>query len=923
MEITKDRIKEMKIFTKKLNILIIDDDRTALTQVEIMCKELFNMIVLADDGLEGILKYNKFLKENNKTFDLILTDINMPEMNGLELSAKIKEINPSQEILIMSAYNDSSLLQKIINSGINNYVHKPIQFEEFLTSIFKLTHKILSNVETENKKNETLNLNKELTSRMRGYNSLSLSSSVDENGIITFISDKLLEITGYKKEDLLGKDHRILIHPDYQSESFDKLWKTIKSGNIWRGRIQKIRKNKKSFWTNTTIGPYFDEFDKIIGYYFIHEDITAQINTNELYDKINLLLNNVNEGFLLFNKDFKINRGYSLKCISIFNNEIIEDRDISELLFSNKKDKELFRKIIFDINESSNELEIELYLSLIPKESLLNNKYIEINCKLLDNKVYMLILKDISKRKKLEKELRTKDLYQKMVISIVSNSNNFVDIKNGFEGLINSIYEESKDIMFIPHNVVHLKRVLHTYKGLLSQINFVFTPDTIHKLESKIDETLGLNNGILKIDESENIFLSFKKDLEIISNMLGENYILEQEKLHDNSKILTKIKDDILNIVIDPKHINFKLQNIASKIESMTYLNLYNLLSKYIPVLEDLSCLVNKPMNTFVINGDKNLKIPPTFINLYRNLIHLLRNSIDHGIENEKIREERNKDLNGNIRCDFKYESGFLILNISDDGNGIDFKKIEQKAIEKDIYKEEDRNKISENDLLLLIFEDEFTTKEEITSISGRGIGNGSFKHELDLLEGSIDIINEIGKGLTYIMKIPMQNIVSNDFSNNLLEDCIDVADIVVEKTKSFLVNDLKLNIIDSRYCNNTDFDNKVNSFIKFSSNQNFVFCFSCSDLILKTFFDLLPLADNDFDEYKEEVSSEFINTIIGLSIQNLPTVSKVGTLDIPYTLSAEETYDKHYNKHYKIIQNIIQTNLGNINCSLLVESKL
>ncbi len=636
-----------------------------------------------------------------------------------------------------------------------------------------------------------------------------------------------------------------------------------------------------------------------------------------------MLLNNVDEGFLLFNKDFEINRGYSIKCIHIFNKEIIENRDISELLFLNKKDKDLFRKIIKDISNTTNELEIELFFSLLPNQVFLNEKYIEIRYKLLDDHLFMLILKDITKRKKLEGELKTKDLHQKMVISIVSNTNDFVDIKNGFEKLIDTLYEESKDIIFLPSNIISLKRELHTYKGLLSQINFVFTPNSIHELESKIEDNLRLKNSIIKVNDVENILLNFNKDLAIISNMLGENYILEQEKLYDNSKVLTKIKDDILHIVVDPKHINFKLQNIASKIESMTYLNLYNLLSKYIPVIEDLSCFLNKPMNLMVINGDRNLKVPPSFLNLYRNLIHLLRNSVDHGIEDEIIREERNKDPKGNIRCDFKYESGFLVLNISDDGNGIDLKELESKAIEQNTYKEEDRNKICEKELISLIFKDDFSTKESTTNISGRGVGNSSFKHELDSLKGTIDIINNIEKGLTYILKVPMQNILSDDFSSNLLEDCIDVADVINEKTKNFLVNDLKLDIIESRYCNNTDFDNKTNSFIEFSSNQNFIFCFSCSDLILKSFINLLPSFDGDFDEYKEDISTEFINTIIGLSIQDLPSISNAGTLDVPYILNAEDTYDKHYNKHYKIIQNIIQTNVGNINSSLLVESKL
>ncbi|MGB5792427.1 response regulator [Poseidonibacter sp.] len=922
MQITKEQINNMKVKTKKLNVLIVDDDAEALNQVDIMCKELFKTITLANDGLEAIIKYKDFLDKNDNTFDLVLTDINMPEINGLELSEKIKKINPNQQILIMSAYNDSFLLQKIINSGINTYIHKPIQFDQFFTAIFKLTNIYFSNKEYELTKNKTINLNKELMSRMQGYNSLSLSFSIDNNGIITFVSDKLLEIISYEKEDLLGENIRILIHPDIQEDLLKKLWKIIKIGSIWRGRIQNITKKKRNFWTNTTIGPYFDEFNKIIGYYFILEDITAQVNTNELYDKINLLLNNVNEGFLLFNKDFEINRGYSIKCISIFNQEIIEGQNVSQMLFSDIKKRNLFEKIILEIYESSSDLSIDLLFSLLPKYTYLNDRYIEIRYKFLDNKLFMLILKDATERKKLEKELKRKEQYQKMLISIVSNNNDFIDIKLAFEILLKTLYKDTTNTIFLPTYIIDLKRELHTFKGLFLQINFVYTPNSIHELESKIEDNLLIDNYVFTLNYCENILLNFRKDIQIITHMLGENYILEQEKLYDNSKVLTKIKDDILNIVVDPKHINFKLQDIASKIESMTYLNLYNLLSKYIPVIEDLSVMLNKSINSFVITGDKNLKVPPFFINIYRNLIHLLRNSIDHGIEDENTRLLRNKDPKGNISCDFNYDNGFLFLKISDDGNGINLYELKKKALERNIYNEYEINNISEKELLFLIFEDGFSTKESATNISGRGIGNSSFKQELEMINGKIEIINKEEEGLSYILKIPMENISNTNILNNALEDCIDVADIVIEKTKNFLVNDLNLDIIDSRYCNNTNFENKINTFINFTSNQNFIFCFSCSTLILKTFFSLLPSLDENFEEYKEDLAKEFINTIIGLAIQDLPSISKTGTLDVPYLLNSVETYDKHYNKNYKIIQNIIQTNIGNINCSLLVESK-
>jgi len=115
-------------------------------------------------------------------------------------------------------------------------------------------------------------LNKSLTLFSKNV----IASSTDTRGFITSASKALCDISGYKEEELIGKPHNILRHPDMKSETFHNLWKTIKEGKIWDGEIKNKKKNGTHYWVRTTIIPELDVNSELIGYRSIRHDITAQ-----------------------------------------------------------------------------------------------------------------------------------------------------------------------------------------------------------------------------------------------------------------------------------------------------------------------------------------------------------------------------------------------------------------------------------------------------------------------------------------------------------------------------------------------------------------------------------------------------------------------------------------------------------------------
>ncbi len=120
----------------KLSVLYVEDDIEILTETAKILEKIFKQVETARDGSEGLMMFSK------DRYDLVITDIEMPELNGLEMSKKIKEIDPQIPIIVISAYSNSSYLIEAINISINYYVLKPILLPQLLTTLHSVVESI-------------------------------------------------------------------------------------------------------------------------------------------------------------------------------------------------------------------------------------------------------------------------------------------------------------------------------------------------------------------------------------------------------------------------------------------------------------------------------------------------------------------------------------------------------------------------------------------------------------------------------------------------------------------------------------------------------------------------------------------------------------------------------------------------------------
>lgn len=180
-----------------------------------------------------------------------------------------------------------------------------------------------------------------------------------------------------------------------------------------------------------------------------------------------------------------------------------------------------------------------------------------------------------------------------------------------------------------------------------------------------------------------------------------------------------------------------------------------NAWSKLPRIVRDLALELNKKIELVMQGADTELD--RQVLEMIKDpLTHMVRNSADHGVEDPATRLAFGKSESGHIRLNAYHEGGHIIIEIADDGKGIDAEKIRAKAIEKNVVSATDAANMSDQQILQLIFKAGFSTAEKVTSVSGRGVGMDVVKTNIEKIGGTVDLTSQVGKGSVFKIKIPL-----------------------------------------------------------------------------------------------------------------------------------------------------------------------
>ena len=246
---------------KDIKVLCAEDHLKTKELYKEILENLFENITCASDGEEA---KNLFLKNS---FDIIITDINMPKLNGLELAKFVKQNHEDCAIIITSAYSDFEILSEVIDLGVDGYFLKPIDSQKFIDKLLSIANKI--QISKKSRHYEAL-----LREYKDAIDQSSIVSKTDTKGIITYVNDSFCKISGYTPEELLKKPHNIIRHPDMPSSAFKDMWSSLKSKKPWNGVVKNLKKDGGFYYVNAHVVPILNENDEVEEYIAIRHDIT-------------------------------------------------------------------------------------------------------------------------------------------------------------------------------------------------------------------------------------------------------------------------------------------------------------------------------------------------------------------------------------------------------------------------------------------------------------------------------------------------------------------------------------------------------------------------------------------------------------------------------------------------------------------------
>ncbi|MBB2182762.1 chemotaxis protein CheA [Lachnospiraceae bacterium MD1] len=242
--------------------------------------------------------------------------------------------------------------------------------------------------------------------------------------------------------------------------------------------------------------------------------------------------------------------------------------------------------------------------------------------------------------------------------------------------------------------------------------------DKLDVLMNLVSELIIAKNGLISISSSKDIMLDtgFHEQIEYLE------------------RVTTNLHESVMKTRMVP------IESVVNRFPRM---------------IRDLSKKLGKEMELYMTGEDTELD--RTVIDEIGDpLMHLLRNAADHGLESNEEREKAGKNPVGSIYLDAYQDGNNVVIEVRDDGGGINTEKIKKKAIEKGTITEEQAERMTDKDIINILFQPSFSTAEKVTDVSGRGVGLDVVKTKIEALGGEIEAITKLGEGSNFIIRLPL-----------------------------------------------------------------------------------------------------------------------------------------------------------------------
>ena len=251
-----------------------------------------------------------------------------------------------------------------------------------------------------------------------------------------------------------------------------------------------------------------------------------------------------------------------------------------------------------------------------------------------------------------------------------------------------------------------------------------------------------------KVKGGQSVRVDIEK-LDSLLNLVGE-LVINKTRLEQIG--ITHRLTELVETIEQMDRVTTDLQSVVMKVRMVPVGQVFN---RFPRMVRDLSRELNKEIN-LTIEGEETELDRTVIDEIGDPLVHLIRNSLDHGVEHPDERIAKGKEATGEVRLIARHEGNNVIIMVEDDGKGINPNVIKGKAVEKGLISQEDADKMDDNEAVRLVFLPGFSTADVITDVSGRGVGMDVVRSKIESLGGLIDVETKIDQGSKFKIRLPL-----------------------------------------------------------------------------------------------------------------------------------------------------------------------
>jgi two-component system, chemotaxis family, sensor kinase CheA len=501
---------------------------------------------------------------------------------------------------------------------------------------------------------------------------------------------------------------------------------------------------------------------------FMVRQRTTALNKTNL--TLKAILNSLGQGIVVFNEQGTILPIHSKAIENLF--EMPPPYMwVQDLLRVDNKELDTFKMWMSHLfNET---IPFESVKDLGPRKlSNLSNRHVHLDYFPIrndDKKITSIVLvatdktEEIRAREEADKERN----YVRMVLRISRNRRQFLTFLKDARELIDGLGKGVKDlkeelnnsgdqyILDYTKQLGTFLRALHTLKGGAATFSITGLAEICHEMEDWLVQIKGVGDVLMK-EEYDQIENYYRQIVGALDNFLKHNDEIISAFGSARSRQIEFSVDDMWKMAQE-------MARITSADERMAYIAreafcepVINSLSHFDEIVISTASVLGKQVSPIVFRHSEVKVFPEKFSGIFATLVHAFRNAVDHGIEYPDIRQKAGKPRSGLIMVTCaeyqKDNRTWLKLEIADDGAGIDPKNIRRKMAEKGLP---GYDTLSDEDVIQAVFLSQFSTRDKVTEISGRGVGLDAIKYEVEKLGGTVHITSAIGKGSTLEINVP------------------------------------------------------------------------------------------------------------------------------------------------------------------------